>query len=188
MFDSQRLTFRLMSENNFDFFYQLFSNKDVMKYTYDDCFESIREARALFGDMLAQQPDRTKGTEYIAALKDGNTAIGIVDYEVIKLNQTGGIFEIGYFILPEYWGCGYATEMGRALINYLFENYNIHKITASCNANNHSSESIMKKLGLEFEGVFKKVRYKDETWVDELRYGLLREEWEKDNQITGGKQ
>jgi ribosomal-protein-alanine N-acetyltransferase len=108
-----------------------------------------------------------------------NVDIGIVDYDVIMKNNSGGIFELGYFIKPEYWGHGFGTEMSEAFIDFLFQNYNIHKIVASCNSNNQSSEHVMKKLGMTYEGRLRKVRFKNGMWVDETKYGLLREEWVK---------
>lgn len=174
MFQSERLTYRELTENDFDLFYELYSNEEVMRYAYRNKLETIEEAKNAFADILRMQLENN-GIQYIASLHN-KTDIGIVDYEVIKKNDNGGIVEIGYFIKPNYWGCGYATEMGKAIIEFLFKNYNIHKIIASCNANNHSSEHIMKKIGMEFEGRFKKTRYKNGKWEDEIEYGLLREE------------
>jgi RimJ/RimL family protein N-acetyltransferase len=37
----------------------------------------------------------------------------------------------------------------------------------------------MKKLGLQHEGIIRKSRFKDRMWVDEIRFGILREEWEE---------
>jgi ribosomal-protein-alanine N-acetyltransferase len=147
-----------------------------MKFTYHNAFLSIEEAKESFDNVLNIQLDDSQGTQYIATLSN-NVAIGIVDYDVILKNSEGGIVEIGYFIKPEYWGLGYATEMSKALIEYLFTNSNIHKIIASCNSSNLPSENIMKKLGMTYEGKLRKVRYKDGKWADETKYGLLREEW-----------
>ncbi len=54
----------------------------------------------------------------------------------------------------------------------------MHKVVASCNANNYQSEKIMKKIGMVKEGLLRKERFKNGRWDDELRYGLLVEEWE----------
>ncbi|MHB8129764.1 MAG: GNAT family N-acetyltransferase [Mobilitalea sp.] len=178
MFCSERLTYRMLTEKDFDLFYELYSNKDVMRYAYRDNLKSLEEAKNAFKEILSMQLDNN-GTQYIASMQNNRIDIGIVDYEVIIKNDNSGIFEIGYFIKPNYWGYGYGTEMGKAIIEFLFNNYNIHKIVASCNANNRSSEDIMKKIGMEYEGILKKTRYKNGRWDDEIEYGLLRDEWEK---------
>lgn len=177
MFQSKRLTYRKLGDKDFQTFYELYSNKEVMKYTYFDAFLSLEEAKNAFQEVLVKQDDESQGTQYIVTLTN-NEDIGIVDYDVIIKNFEGGIFELGYFIKPQYWGYGFGTEMSETFIGFLFENHNIHKIVASCNSNNSSSEHIMKKLGMTYEGSLRKVRLKNGVWEDETKYGLLREEWE----------
>lgn len=179
MFESTRLRFREMDETDFDLFYGLYSDQNVMKFAYLDRLTTKEAAEEAFHSVLMDQKDPKKGTQYVAVLKDKNAPVGVVDYFIILDHEKSSIFEIGYFIGPEYWGQGFATEMGRAIIDYLFENFNIHKITASCNNQNKNSESVMKKLGMNREGVFRKVRYKDGRWDDEIKYGLLKEDWIK---------
>lgn len=177
MFSSKRLRYRKLNRGDFNFFYLLFSDQQVMKYTYLDAFHSIIRAKEEFEKVITMQEDEAQGTLYIAELKDTFKEVGIVDYEVLIKNAFGGIYEIGYFLLPQYWGMGYAGEMGEALIHFIFANEAVHKIVASCHRDNRGSEEIMKKLGMKKEGLFKLARYKNGTWVDEIRYGLLREDY-----------
>lgn len=177
MFESTRLIYRKLDETDFDLFHVLYSDEDVMKYAYLDRLKSQEDAIEVFRSVLLNQDDQNKGTQYVAIFKETNVAIGIVDYDVVINHEKGGIFEIGYFIRPGHWGQGFGTEMGKALIDYLFNNFNIHKVIASCNSNNTNSENIMLKLGMKKEGVFKKVRHKNGQWDDEIKYGLLKEEW-----------
>lgn len=178
MFESSRIFYREMKEQDFEFYYELFSDKAVMKYTYLDDFTSREKAKIEFERLLEMHRINNQVMEYVAVLKESNEAIGIVDYEIITMNQFGGIYEIGYFIKTSYWGKGYGTEIGNAIIDFLFKTYPIHKIVASCNSSNGDSEGVMKKLGMTKEGVLRKKRYKNGEWVDETRYGILREEWQ----------
>ena len=180
MFHSNRLTYRELEKSDWKLYYELYSNNDVMKFAYNSVFSSMEEARKSFESDISMQSDDNQGTQYVARLSN-HVAIGIVDYEVRIKNSMSGIFEIGYFIKPEYWGFGYGTEMSVAIIDYLFQNYNIHKIVASCNCNNSSSENIMKKLGMSYEGKLRKTRFKNGNWDDEIKYGLLREEWNRNS-------
>lgn len=177
--NSKRLTYRKLLASDFDLYYELYSNEKVMKYAYLDKFQSQESAKKDFEKVISHQNDKEKGTQFVSILKDTNENIGIVDYEVHALREDGGIFEIGYFIKPEYWGNGFATEMGKTIINYLFENYPIHKVCASCHCQNKKSEEIMKKIGMTKEGIIRKDRYKNNEWVDEIRYSVLKEEWLK---------
>jgi ribosomal-protein-alanine N-acetyltransferase len=161
---------------------ELYSDKEVMRYAYLDRLITREKAEEAFRETLELQKTG-QGTQYVVTIKNTATDIAIVDYEVIYQNAYGGMNEIGYFIKKEFWGCGYGCEMGQAIIDELFTNRNIHKVVASCNSNNQASENIMKKLGMYKEGVLRKIRFKDGRWDDEIKYGLLREEWEQQNRI-----
>ena len=181
MFESDRLNYRKLEDSDFDLFYELYSDIRVMEYAYLDRIETREEAHRIFNNILTSQNHQRIGVQYVAIHKNTEIEIGLVDYESILNHESGGIYEIGYFIKPKYWAQGYGTEMAGALIKYLFANSNIHKVIASCNSNNHVSENIMIKLGMKKEGYFRKVRFKNNRWEDEIRYGLLKKEWDQEN-------
>ena len=175
---SERLTYRKLSEADYQIFHDLYTNEQVMRYAYLNRLQSEEKARKAFLDTLQHQRQELVG-EYVAILSETGEKIAIVDYEVLIRNDHGGICEIGYFIKPEYWGMGYGAEMGKALLDYLFREQITHKVVASCNGNNRASENIMKKLGMQREGVFRMTRYKDGRWDDEIKYAILKSDWEK---------
>lgn len=176
---SKRLYYRVLNEGDFDFYYKLNTEERVMQYAYKDAFTNEEEAIEGFKEVLENQQDDEKGTQFVVLTKDTDEAIGIVDYHINVIHPSGGIYELGYFILPDFWGKGYATEMAKSMRDYLFENFNVHKVTGTCHKDNKASEGIMTKLNMILEGSLRKARFKDRLWVDELCYGILREEWEQ---------
>lgn len=58
-----------------------------------------------------------------------------------------GRVEIGYDIIPAYQGHGYATEMGRVFINWVWNQATVRHITANCLSNNVASIRVLEKLG-----------------------------------------
>jgi ribosomal-protein-alanine N-acetyltransferase len=172
---SERLTYRLLNGNDFDLYYKLYTDARVMQYAYHDEFSTEEEARDGFEQVLIKQGEDEEGAQFVVTHKESGSDIGIVDYHIETLHHAGGIYEIGYLVLPEFWGKGFATEMSQSLIDYLFDNFNIHKITASCHWDNKRFEGIMKKLHMKREGVLRKSRYKNRIWADEVKYGLLKE-------------
>lgn len=180
-FKSERLIFRDFTESDFKLFYSVFSNSTVMKYALLDRFESEEELLPYFQNVLMNNitAEGRKVYEFAVYLASSDTFIGFADIEIQVLNRDGGCGEIGYFLLPEFWGNGYATETAKALTSICFEHLNLHRVSARCNANNVQSESVMKKAGMQKEGEFRKARYKDDRWENELHYCILIEEWEK---------
>jgi ribosomal-protein-alanine N-acetyltransferase len=179
-YEKGRIALREFGEKDFDLLYSVLSNEKIMRYAYWERFESKDAMMPVFQKVLEnnQTAEGRKAYEYAVYLKSGEY-IGYAGVEINKQNDYGGYGEIGYFLLEDYWGKGLATEMAEAVLEICFTQLNLHKATASCNADNISSENIMKKIGMKKEGCFRKERFKNGMWHDELRYGILKEEWEK---------
>ena len=62
--------------------------------------------------------------------------------------------EVGYALLPEFWGKGYATEITRALINWAFSSLEIPRIVAVAQSDNDRSMRVMKKCGMKQDGTY----------------------------------
>ncbi|MGM1048833.1 ribosomal-protein-alanine N-acetyltransferase [Paenibacillus uliginis N3/975] len=178
-FKSERLIFREYNEEDFQLFYSIFSNEQIMKYAYMDKVGQEEELLPYFNRIL-QNNHTSEGRpsyEFGVFLSSSGQFIGFADVEMVKRNRDGGNGEIGYFLLPDFWGQGYATEIINRLLKICFEEMNLHRVFARCNANNLNSEKVMIKAGMEKEGRFRKVRYKNGSWDDELQYSILIEEY-----------
>lgn len=176
---SKRVYYRLFQHNDFELFYSVFSNREIMRYAWIDEINSIEEMKPFFEGFISvnDMPNKNNSYAFAAFERENGSFIGFTDIQIHSLNDEGGHGEIGYFLLPEFWGKGYATELASTMMEFGFNNLNLHKVSARCNANNLKSENIMKKLGMTKEGQLRKVRYKRGSWDDEKCYGILREEW-----------
>ena len=56
--------------------------------------------------------------------------------------------ELGYTLHRAWWGQGYATEAGAALIAWAFAQRGVRRIFADCLATNSASARVLAKLGL----------------------------------------
>jgi RimJ/RimL family protein N-acetyltransferase len=81
--------------------------------------------------------------------------------------------EIGYGVTARHAGHGYATEIGRALLRFSFQQLKLHRVYAHCRVENKASCRIMTKLGMREEGVFRdSVRARGEWWSS-AQYAIL---------------
>ena len=55
--------------------------------------------------------------------------------------------EFGYRLLPKFWGRGYATEAGRAVVNHAFGGLGLTALCAIIHPDNLASSTVAKKLG-----------------------------------------
>ncbi|KAJ5777433.1 hypothetical protein N7520_000679 [Penicillium odoratum] len=61
--------------------------------------------------------------------------------------------DIGYAIIPEMNGRGYATEAAKGLMEYAKKELGITDFFGFCNATNSHSRRVLEKIGMDFRGV-----------------------------------
>ena len=110
----------------------------------------------------------------ITLLSDGRQVGGIG----MRIEEQHRHAELGYWLGVPHWGQGYATEAGREMIRYGFEQLDLHRIFATHFAHNPASGNILRKLGMRHEGCQREHLLKWGQFVDSEIYGLLRHEWE----------
>jgi RimJ/RimL family protein N-acetyltransferase len=72
---------------------------------------------------------------------------GLLDKEVDGKKE----IELIYVFCKDAWGKGYASEMGRALLQYAFEEMNIERLISLIEPENAASERVAVKIGMSYE-------------------------------------
>jgi len=178
-FESERLKYRFFTKQDLHLFYSVFSNEQVMRYAWIDKYNNEEDIIPFFKDFIndGDIPNNSNSYAFAVFTLEDDAFIGFADIIIQSQNSFGGCGEIGYFLLPEYWGKGYATELSKTLIEMGFTKLKLHKMCARCDSNNLKSEGVMKKVGMTKEGEPRKVRLKYGVWDDEKLYGILIDEW-----------
>jgi RimJ/RimL family protein N-acetyltransferase len=83
--------------------------------------------------------------------------------------------ELGYWLGEPYWGQGYMTEAGRALIDVAQRTHQYDRIVARALADNDASLHVLDKLG--FVHLRKKARATDANGRQVVTLELLRPRW-----------
>ena len=82
-----------------------------------------------------------------------------------------GLAEVGFGIMPEEWGNGYASDALRTMCSYAFEERGLHKVYGNAFATNVGSQRVMENVGFEEEGILREEAIEDGRRVDVHRYG-----------------
>ena len=117
--------------------------------------------------------------EYCVALKETGEAVGQGSLEWVE-GQPGAV-ELGWILLPEHRGRGYATEMGKELVRTAFDVLGAQRVIAHCDDRNAPSFRVMERLGMTLAGIEKEARpakRAGEKNGDERLYVLSRADWE----------
>ncbi len=70
----------------------------------------------------------------------------------IELMRTGDGHELGYWLTPDAWGRGYATEAGRAVLHIARHGLGLRKLVSSHALDNPASGKVLRKLGFREVG------------------------------------
>lgn len=89
------------------------------------------------------------------------------------------MLELGYTLHSDYWGRGYVPEAARALIDLAFKDLGLHKIELTCFGYNLQSKRVAEKLGFTLEARIRDRKDAQGNCCDDLRYALLKSEWEE---------
>jgi RimJ/RimL family protein N-acetyltransferase len=138
--------------------------RDSFPYPYTEA-----DARAWLLVARLQQPETTFA---IAGPESAVGGIGIqLQYDVYRRSA-----EIGYWLGEPYWGRGIATMAVRAMSRYAFHRFDILRLFASVFAWNPGSARVLEKAGYRLEGRLRSAVFKDGRVVDQLMYGLTRDD------------
>jgi len=84
-------------------------------------------------------------------LKETNAIVGNCGFPHIIFKKLCG--EVNYYVAPRHRGQGLAPEALKALLKFGFREIGLSRIQARCEKGNLSSERVMQKVGMKFEGL-----------------------------------
>lgn len=125
-------------------------------------------------DWIAGHQDRCdsgRGVDFAVTAKDGGELVGAVGLGIDKEHDRA---EIGYWIGVPYWGRGYATEAGAAVLRWALEVRGLERVFAYHFASNPASGRVLEKIGMRREGVSRSHLKKWGERHDCVLYGIVR--------------
>jgi ribosomal-protein-alanine N-acetyltransferase len=144
--ETERLLFREMTPDDAAHAYELNNDPEVLRYTGDEPFDSIKEA----SDFLSNYAHyRQYGYGRWAVVRKSDHAW--IGWCGLKCHPEENEFDIGFRLLRKYWNQGYATEAAAACIKIGFDQYNMHSIIGRAMPENEASIRVLEKLGMAFE-------------------------------------
>lgn len=149
---TERLKIRPTLEQDADLIYQLMNTPKFIKYVGDRKVNSIEDAKKYIQVKMLPQLRSLGYSSYTLITKINGEKIG-----TCGLYDRDGIdgVDIGFGLLPQYEGLGYAYESSNRLMKAAFEEFEIEEIKAITSKENVSSQRLLGKLGLKIIGTTK---------------------------------
>lgn len=173
IFETERLLLIPTTKDDFEIFQQLFTNEKVTEFLNISHKQESQKLRMNFENLLSVQ-NQKHIFAWKMVLKENNQPIGRIN--IASIVRKSARLDLGFVLLPKFWGIGIMSEAVNQLIKYLFNEINVHKITATTNNENLRSKKILVNYGFNLEGILKEHNYyaEQEKYIDDAIYGLFK--------------
>lgn len=148
--ETTRLKFRPLEQSDFDNWVDLFKEQDVARFLDLDQSLSPTQLCQKWFDKVFHRYENGLGGMNVLIDKSTNHMVGQCGLMVQTIEEEWRL-EVGYAVLPTYWGKGYASEAAVKCRNFGFENNFSHSIISNIHIDNISSETVALKNGMTFE-------------------------------------
>ncbi len=120
---------------------------------------------------------RKNRTSYEFGMFDKHTGAYLGNCGIINIQQAMRSGAITYFVNPDLWNLGYATEASSAMLAFAFNELDLYRVSGRCMTKNTASRRVMEKLGFLYEGTGRCELLKDGMFYDVDHLALLKNEW-----------
>jgi len=149
---TKRLRLRSIVRDDLDSLATLFADPEVMRFSLGmlDRDQTREKLDRILESMASRGWD-----SFIVESLDGDRFVGIVGLAPQTVDGVEEI-EMGYRLMPEFWGRGFATEAACACRDYAFKTLGMPRIISIIEPANVGSIRVTENAGLRFERETKK--------------------------------
>mgnify|MGYP000858476827 CR=1 FL=1 len=163
------LRLRPLEREDLPFVHQLDNNANVMRYWFEEPFETFAELSALYDEHIHDQRERR------FVVESYGKSVGLV--ELVEIDHVHRRAEFQIIIAPDHQGRGIASKAARLAMEYGFSVLNLYKIYLIVDRDNHKAMHIYQKLGFQVEGELKHEFFINGQYRDVIRMCLFQHEF-----------
>ena len=169
--ETERLSLRRFTVEDADAMYRNWASDPlVTKYLTWPPHATVEDTRALLADWVTKYDDCAYFNWAIE--RKGVGLIGSIG--VVSLSEEIGAAELGYCIGVPWWGEGLMTEAVKALLDFLFDEVDVNRVTAKHDVENPRSGRVMTKAGMHLEGTLRQAGKNNRGIIDVVVYSMIR--------------
>ncbi|TYA74448.1 GNAT family N-acetyltransferase [Seonamhaeicola marinus] len=150
--ETERLILRELRLTDLDGLFELDSNPKVHRYLGNKPVKTIEASEKMLRSIINQYEERGIG-RWAAIEKSTGDFIGWSGLRLnteFVMNGYDKFYDVGYRLIPRYWGKGYATESGKAAVNYAFNTLKLPELYGITEQGNEASHKALLKIGLTY--------------------------------------
>jgi [ribosomal protein S5]-alanine N-acetyltransferase len=149
--ETERLLFRPHEAADLDAFCAMEADGEVRRFVGGAPRTRGAAEERFWGRAMPPAEDRM--AMWAAVLKSEDRYIGRCGLypHIDGESRVEGEAVLGFYLAREFWGRGLASEAGRALVNFGFEELKLERIVSAVDVRNAASVRVLEKLGFRLE-------------------------------------
>ena len=167
---TERLLLRQIQQDDIQNIFHGLSNRDVIKY-YGISFASLEATTAQMTWFKNLEATET-GIWWAICSKDNQLFYGAGGFN--EWSKEHKKAEIGFWLLPDYWGKGFMQEAFPILCEYGFEQLDLNRIEGFVASENTNCKKAIEKMNFKREGTMRECEIKDGNYLNLAIYAKLR--------------
>jgi RimJ/RimL family protein N-acetyltransferase len=102
----------------------------------------------------------------------------IGDCGIHFLSKPANQVELGITLDPSYQNRRFASEVVGAVLNYVFDTLEMHRVSATTDVENMAAQKLFQRLGFRREAHFVENLWFKGRWGSEYVFAMLQREWQ----------
>jgi [ribosomal protein S5]-alanine N-acetyltransferase len=169
--NTQRLLLKPVTTADITVIHRLHSMPETDEYNTLGIPSSVEVTKDVVNGWLKEELQKVGSI----TLKNTREFIGLAAmvFKAVRFSSA----EVWYKLDVAYWGKGLATEAVEVLLQYAFNDLQLHRVEAGCAVDNIGSARVLEKSGMQREGRKRKVLPIRGHWSDNFMYAILEEDY-----------
>jgi len=144
--ETPRLYLRRFTQEDAPLILELDKDPEIKKYLHEPSLKNITGANKILTDIILPQYKNNFG-RLAVHVKGSDIFMGWCGLKYVAWEDE---VDIGYRLMPKFWGNGYATEAASFSVDHGFKNLDLKKIIGRSHIDNIASIKVLQKIGMIF--------------------------------------
>jgi RimJ/RimL family protein N-acetyltransferase len=145
--ETERLRLRALAEGDAEFVLRLTSDPDFREHIGDKGVRDLDSARRFLRDGTWTNQTKPGHGQFRVEIAGTGEPVGVCG---LLYRERLDLHDVGFALLPEHRGRGYALEAARAVVRYARETLGIDKVVGLTDSSNLASIRVLERLGLRY--------------------------------------
>ena len=140
--DSARLVFSKFAQEDLADYLKLVTDKDLMRFIHNGAMSEL-DAKARFEVIVEENQKSPQFGFWAARSKESDALIGFIKIAEFESDKV----EVGYAVIPTFWGKGYASEMLQTMMDSSRKHFGMKTLVGVVQEQNMASRKMLEKFG-----------------------------------------